>query len=165
MLLSARRVGPTGRAIGLDMTDDMLTLARGHAERAGVANAEFLRGRIEDVPLPDASVDVVISNCVIALTSDKPAVFAEIARVLRPGGRLGITDVIAENSLTDAERAADADVECLATALTADEYRSLLCAAGLSGVEVRQTHDVGHKLTSAIVRAVKPMSETREAAH
>jgi L-amino acid N-acyltransferase YncA/2-polyprenyl-3-methyl-5-hydroxy-6-metoxy-1,4-benzoquinol methylase len=156
VLLSARRVGPTGRAIGLDMTDEMLTLARGHATQAGVTNAEFVRGHIENIPLPDTSVDVVISNCVIALSADKPAVFAEIARVLRAGGRLGISDLIAEDTLTDAERAAGADVECLATALTADDYRALLRDAGLTDVEVQATHDVGHKLSAAIIRAVKP---------
>jgi SAM-dependent methyltransferase len=156
VLLSARRVGPTGRAIGLDMTDEMLTLARTHAARAGVANAEFVRGRIEDIPLPDASVDVVISNCVITLSEDKPAVFAEIARVLRPGGRLGITDLIADDTLTEAERAAGAEVECLATALTARDYRALLHDAGLRRVEVRTTHEAGDKLHSAIIRAAKP---------
>ncbi len=151
VLLSARRVGPGGRAIGLDMTDDMLTLARRHAERAGVTNAEFVKGTIEQIPLPDASVDVVISNCVIALSSDKPAVFGEIARVLRPGGRLGITDI-----LTDAERAARAgSVECLGGALTAESYRKLLRDAGLSGVEVQLTHQTGDKLYSAIIRATK----------
>jgi len=156
VLLSARRVGPDGRAIGLDMTDDMLTLARRHAEQAGVTNAEFLKGAIEQIPLPDASVDVVISNCVIALSSDKPAVFGEIARVLRPGGRLGVADILADDSLTDAERAARAgEVECLGGALTADLYRKLLQDAGLSGVDIRRTHEAGHKLHSAIIRATK----------
>ncbi|WP_244180254.1 GNAT family N-acetyltransferase [Amycolatopsis pretoriensis] len=158
VLLSARRVGPGGRAIGLDMTDDMLTLARRNAEQAGVTNAEFLKGTIEQIPLPDASVDVVISNCVIALSSDKPAVFGEIARVLRPGGRLGITDILADDSLTDAERAARAGaVECLGGALTADRYRTLLHDAGLSGVDVQLTHETGDKLHSAIIRATKPV--------
>ena len=157
VLLSARRVGPTGRAIGLDMTDDMLVLARRHAEWAGVPNAEFVKGTIEDVPLPDASADVVISNCVIALSPDKPAVFAEIARVLRPGGRLGITDILADDTLTDAERAARAGaVECLGGALTAGRYRELLCAAGFIGVDVRVTHEVGDRLHSAIIRATRP---------
>jgi arsenite methyltransferase len=157
VLLSARRVGPAGRAIGLDMTDDMLTLARRHAERAGVSNAEFVRGTIERIPLPDASVDVVISNCVIALSPDKPAVFAEIARVLRPGGRLGITDILAGDTLTDAERAARTGaVECLGGALTADRYRALLRDAGFVGVDVRLTHEVGDKLHSAIIRAATP---------
>ncbi|HEV7650417.1 MAG TPA: GNAT family N-acetyltransferase [Actinophytocola sp.] len=156
VLLSARRVGPAGRAIGLDMTDDMLTLARGHAAEAGVTNAEFHKGQMEDIPLPDASVDVVISNCVIALSTDTPAVFAEIARVLRPGGRLGITDLIAHDTLTDAERTAGTDIECLATARTAHDYRSLLHEAGLLRVEVRATHEAGDKLHSAIIRATKP---------
>jgi L-amino acid N-acyltransferase YncA/2-polyprenyl-3-methyl-5-hydroxy-6-metoxy-1,4-benzoquinol methylase len=158
VLLSARRVGPSGRAIGLDMTDDMLTLARRHAEQAGVTNAEFLKGTIERIPLPDASVDVVISNCVIALSPDKPAVFGEIARVLRPGGRLGITDILADDTLTDAERAARAGaVECLGGALTADRYRALLQGAGLSGVDIQLTHETGDKLHSAIIRARKPV--------
>lgn len=155
VLLSARRVGPAGRAIGLDVTDDMLTLARRHAERAGVTNAEFVHGTIERIPLPDASVDVVISNCVIALSPDKPAVFAEIARVLRPGGRLGITDILAADTLTEAERAAGTD-ECLGSALTVERYRALLRDAGLAGVDVRFTHEVGAKLHSAIIRAVRP---------
>ncbi|MFD9891310.1 arsenite methyltransferase [Amycolatopsis sp. NPDC059027] len=154
VLLSARRVGPTGRAIGLDMTDEMLTLARRHAAEAGIANVEFRKGAIENIPLPDHSVDVVISNCVIALSADKPAVFAEIARVLRPGGRLGITDIIADDTLTDTERARRADaVECLAGALTATGYRTLLRAAGLVGIDIRVTHAVGDKLHSAIIRA------------
>ncbi len=158
VLLSARRVGPEGRAIGLDMTDEMLTLARRHAEQAGVINAEFRKGTIERIPLPDASVDVVISNCVIALSPDKPAVFGEIARVLRPGGRLGITDILADDSLTDAERAARAGaVECLGGALTADRYRELLRDAGLGGVDVRLTHETGDKLHSAIIRATRPV--------
>jgi L-amino acid N-acyltransferase YncA/2-polyprenyl-3-methyl-5-hydroxy-6-metoxy-1,4-benzoquinol methylase len=156
VLLSARRVGPTGKAVGLDMTDEMLSLARNHADRAGVTNVEFLRGHIENIPLPDASVDVVISNCVIALSTNQAAVFAEIARVLRPGGRVGITDLIADDTLTDAERAAGTDIECLVTALTAGTYRSLLRDAGLTGIEVQPTHDAGHKLASAIIRAVKP---------
>ncbi|MEV6879433.1 methyltransferase domain-containing protein [Amycolatopsis sp. NPDC051128] len=154
VLLSARRVGPAGRAIGLDMTDEMLALARRHVEQAGVANAEFVKGAIERIPLPDASVDVVVSNCVIALSSDKRAVFAEIARVLCPGGRLGITDILADETLTDAERADRAGaVECLGGALTAGGYRDLLREAGFVGVDVRLTHEVGDKLHSAIIRA------------
>ncbi|MET9265776.1 methyltransferase domain-containing protein [Amycolatopsis sp. NPDC004079] len=155
VLLSARRVGPEGRAIGLDMTDDMLALARRHAAQAGLENVEFVKGTIEAIPLPDNAVDVVISNCVIALSPDKPAVFAGIARVLRPGGRLGVTDLLAEETLTDAERAA-ADEECLGGALTAEDYRALLHSAGLVNVDVRRTHEVGNKLYSAILRADKP---------
>ncbi|MEV6638647.1 GNAT family N-acetyltransferase [Amycolatopsis sp. NPDC051371] len=158
VLLSARRVGPGGRAIGLDMTDDMLTLARRYAEQAGVGNVEFVKGTIERIPLPDATVDVVISNCVIALSPDKPAVFGEIARVLRPGGRLGVTDILADDSLTDAERATRAGaVECLGGALTAERYRALLGNAGLGGIDVQLTHEVGDKLHSAIIRATKPV--------
>ena len=118
-----------------------------------MTNAEFVKGTIEQIPLPDASVDVVISNCVIALSPDKPAVFAEIARVLRPGGRLGVTDILADDTLTDAERAARTGVECLGGALTADRYRDLLRKAGFVGVDVRLTHEVGDKLHSAIIRA------------
>ncbi|WP_410622913.1 GNAT family N-acetyltransferase [Amycolatopsis sp. cmx-8-4] len=158
VLLSARRVGPTGRVIGLDMTDEMLTLARRHAAEAGVTNAEFAKGTIERIPLPDASVDVVISNCVIALSPDKPAVFAEIARVLRPGGRVGVTDIVAGDTLTDTERAARTGaVECVGGALTAGRYRALLREAGLFGIDVRLTHEVGDRLHSAIIRAAKPV--------
>jgi SAM-dependent methyltransferase len=139
------------------MTEEMLALARDHAAEAGVSNAEFLAGRIEDIPLPDASVDVVISNCVIALSTDKTAVFTEIARVLRPGGRLGITDILADDTLTDTERAQRAsNVECLATALTAEQYQCLLQDAGLRAIAVHQTHAVGDKLHSMIIRASKP---------
>jgi L-amino acid N-acyltransferase YncA/precorrin-6B methylase 2 len=157
VLLSARRVGPAGRAIGLDMTEEMLALARDHAAQAGVTNVEFLPGRIENIPLPDGSVDVVISNCVIALSADKSAVFGEIARVLRPGGRIGITDVLAEDTLTDAERAKRAGkVECLAGALTQSDYRRLLAAAGFGGIEIRPTHPTEDQLFSAIIRATTP---------
>jgi SAM-dependent methyltransferase len=157
VLLSARRVGPTGRAYGLDMTDEMLDLARRNAAEAGASNVEFLRGRIEEIPLPDASVDVVISNCVVNLSVDKPAVMREIARVLRPGGRVGITDVVAEDHLTPADRAERGDhAGCIAGALSFAEYRSGLAAAGLVDVEVVPTHGVGDGLHSAIVRARRP---------
>ncbi|HEX3785309.1 MAG TPA: GNAT family N-acetyltransferase [Pseudonocardiaceae bacterium] len=158
VLASARRVGPTGRAIGLDMTENMLTLSRRHAAEQQVTNAEFLPGTIEDIPLPDNAVDVVISNCVITLSADKPRVFAEIARVLRPGGRVGISDILADFSLTDAERAAGADrVECLTSSLTTDQYAAALTTAGLTGIELRRTHQVADKLHAAIVRATKPL--------
>src|SRR5438034_9477256 len=143
VLLSARRVGPTGRAYGLDMTDEMLELARRNAVEAGATNVEFLRGHIEEIPLPDASVDVVISNCVINLSSDKGQVLREVARVLRPGGRLTVSDVVADEDMDEATRQ---DMEqwtgCVAGALTQDEYRHLLGAAGLSDVEVEVTHRV-----------------------
>jgi SAM-dependent methyltransferase len=159
VLLSARRVGPTGKAIGLDMTDEMLTLARDHAAQAGATNVEFLAGQIEHIPLPDGSVDVVISNCVITLSADKAAVFAEIARVLRPGGRIGITDILAEDTLTDADRAQRAGkVECLAGAVTQTGYWSLLATAGFTGIEISPTHPAGDQLFSAIIRATKPVS-------
>jgi len=157
VLISARRVGPSGKAIGLDMTDEMLELASANAASAGVANVEFLKGYIEDIPLPDASVDVVISNCVINLAADKRAVIAEVARVLRPGGRLAVSDVIADPDMDDATRA---DMErwtgCIAGALSEQEFRSVLAAAGLTEIEVRPTHRVHEHAEAAIVRARKP---------
>jgi L-amino acid N-acyltransferase YncA/ubiquinone/menaquinone biosynthesis C-methylase UbiE len=157
VLVSARRVGPQGRAIGLDATEEMLELARRNAEKAGVTNAEFLHGCIEEIPLPHASVDSVISNCVITLSADKARVFREIARVLRPGGRLGVSDVLADDTLTDAERAAGADrIECLSSSLTAAVYERMLRVAGLVDVEIRRTHAVGEKLYAALIRAAKP---------
>jgi arsenite methyltransferase len=157
VLLSARRVGPAGRAYGLDMTDEMLDLARRNAREAGATNVEFLRGRIEDIPLPGESVDVVISNCVVNLSTDKPAVLAEIARVLKPGGRVGISDVVAEDHLTPADRAArGSHVGCIAGALTFAEYSRGLEAAGLTDVSVTPTHEVTDGMHGAIVRATKP---------
>ena len=157
VLLSARRVGATGRAYGLDMTDEMLDLARRNAAEAGASNVTFLKGRIEDIPLPAGSVDVVISNCVINLSTDKPAVFAETFRVLRPGGRLGVTDVVAEDRLTPAERAERGDwAGCVAGALTIGEYRAGLVAAGFTGVEITLTHQVADGMHSAIIRATRP---------
>ncbi|WP_331772510.1 methyltransferase domain-containing protein (plasmid) [Embleya sp. NBC_00888] len=156
VLLSAKRVGPGGQAIGLDMTDEMLHLARRHAAEAGAANAEFVKGRIEDIPLSDATVDVVISNCVITLSTDKPRVFCEIARVLRPGGRLGISDLIADTD-TDTTRTLDVDpTGCGATAVTADEYKGQLAAAGLVDITITPTHQAGPGLTAVIVRARRP---------
>jgi arsenite methyltransferase len=157
VLISARRLGPTGKAIGLDMTDEMLDLARTNASEAGIANAEFIKGYIEDIPLPNASVDVVISNCVINLAADKRVVLAEAARVLRPGGRFAISDVIADPDMDDATRA---DMQqwtgCVAGALTETDFRDALSAAGLLEIEIRPTHRVHEHATSAIVRAVKP---------
>jgi SAM-dependent methyltransferase len=158
VILSARRVGESGRAFGLDMTDEMLALARGNAEEAGVRNAIFLKGEIERVPLPAESVDVVISNCVVNLSTDKAAVLAEVARVLRPGGRLGISDIVAEDRLSPQERAARGSyVGCIAGALSRSEYEAGLEAAGLEQVDVRFTHEVADGLHGAIVRAVKPV--------
>jgi SAM-dependent methyltransferase len=157
VLLSARRVGPAGRVYGLDMTDEMLELARRNAAEAGARNVEFRKGQIERIPLPDASVDVVISNCVVNLSTDKPAVFAQMFRVLRPGGRVGITDVVADDSLTPAQRAERGDwVGCVAGALSRSEYRDGLEAAGFTGVEVTFTHRVADGIHSAIVRATRP---------
>lgn len=160
VLLSARRVGPTGKAYGVDMTEEMLTLARANAARAGVSNVEFLRGHIEAIPLPANSIDVVISNCVINLSVDKPAVFAEMARVLTPGGRIGIADVVAADELTPEQRAERGDyVGCIAGALSFAEYRKHLGAAGFTEVELTTTHEVADGMHSAIIKAVKPAEE------
>ena len=157
VLLSAKRVGPTGRAIGLDMTDEMLALAQRNAAEAGATNVEFVRGTIESIPLPAESVDVVISNCVINLAADKPAVFREIARVLRPGGRMGITDIVAEDRLTETERAERGSYTgCIAGALSFSEFRAGLEAVGLTDVSLTPTHDVADGMVSAIVKATKP---------
>jgi SAM-dependent methyltransferase len=157
VLLSARRVGPSGFAYGVDMTDEMLTLARANAARAGAANVEFLKGQIEALPLPDQAVDVVISNCVINLSTDKPAVLAEMFRVLVPGGRLGITDVVAEDHLTPAGRAAAGSyVGCIAGALSRSEYLDGLVTAGFADASVTFTHQAAPGMHSAIIRAVKP---------
>jgi len=157
VLISARRVGAGGRAIGLDMTDEMLDLARDNARRAGVLNAEFVKGQIEDIPLPDSSVDVVISNCVINLAGDKARVLAEAARVLRPGGRFAVSDVIAEPDMDAATRADMAQwTGCIAGALTRREFEDALAAAGLVDVEIRETHRVHDQAAAAIIRATKP---------
>jgi arsenite methyltransferase len=162
VLISARRVGATGRAIGLDMTDEMLALARANAAEAGVGNVEFVKGYIEDIPLPDDSVDVVISNCVINLAGDKPKVIAEAARVLRPGGRFAVSDVIADKDMDEATRAdMAAYTGCVAGALTDAEFRSALTAAGLADIEIRETHRVHDRAASAIVRARKPETDRR----
>lgn len=143
VLLSARRVGPTGTAYGLDMTEEMLALAQHNKAEAGITNAHFLRGQIENVPLPAASVDVVISNCVINLSTDKARVLAEIARVLRPGGRVGVSAVVAEHRLSSDERAERGNwVGCIAGALSVSEYIAGLEAAGLEDVEVELTHEI-----------------------
>jgi arsenite methyltransferase len=157
VLLSARRVGPSGFAYGVDMTDEMLQLARANAARAGAGNVKFLKGEIEAVPLPDASVDVVISNCVINLSTDKPAVLAEMYRVLVPGGRIGISDIVAEDHVTPADRAAAGSyVGCIAGALSRAEYLDGLAAAGFTGASVTFTHQAAPGMHSAIIRAAKP---------
>jgi arsenite methyltransferase len=154
VLLSARRVGPGGKAYGLDMTDEMLELARQNQREAGVENAEFLKGTIEQIPLPDSSIDVVISNCVINLSGDKPAVFREAARVLLPGGRFAVSDVVADPDMDAETRASMAAwTGCVGGALTRDEFTAQLEAAGFTDVEIRETHRVHEHAGSAIVRA------------
>jgi arsenite methyltransferase len=156
MILSARRVGPTGHAYGLDMTEEMLDLARRNAVEAKIANVTFLQGLIEEIPLPDASVDVVISNCVINLSTDKPSVLREIGRVLRPGGRIGISDVVAEDRLEPEQRAERGSyVGCIAGALSTSEYTDGLRAAGFDDITVEFTHEVADGMHGAIVKAVK----------
>ena len=158
VLLSAKRVGPTGRAFGVDMTDEMLALAQRNAAEAGATNVEFLKGHIESLPLPAESVDVVISNCVVNLAADKAAVFREIARVLRPGGRIGITDIVAEDHLTADQRAERGSYAgCIAGALSVSEFRSGLEAVGLTDVSITPSHDVADGMISAIVKATKPV--------
>ncbi len=159
VLISARRVGPTGRAIGIDMTDEMLDLARTNAAAAGLENVEFIKGYLEQLPLPNSSVDVVISNCVINLAADKTLVIAEAARVLRPGGRFAVSDVIADADLDDTTRAdVAAWTGCIAGALTEYEFRAALANAGLDEVEIRTTHAVHEHAVAAIVRARKPFT-------
>ena len=159
VLISARRVGTSGTAIGLDMTDEMLELARANAAEAGVANAEFVKGYMEDIPLPDETVDVVISNCVINLAADKRKVLAEAARVLRPHGRFAISDVIAD---PDMDKATREDMQqwtgCVAGALTHEQFEEALAHAGLADIEIRETHRVHEHASSAIVRARKPQT-------
>jgi arsenite methyltransferase len=156
VLISAARVAPGGKAIGLDMTDEMLVLARANALRAGVGNVEFVKGHIEDIPLPDGNVDVVISNCVINLSIDKQRVLNEAARVLRPGGRFAVSDVIADGNMDDATRADMAQwTGCIAGALTREEFTRALAGAGLVDVQIRQTHRVHEHAAAAIIRARK----------
>jgi SAM-dependent methyltransferase len=181
VLLSARRVGPTGRAYGLDMTDEMLALARENQRKAGVANAEFLKGEIEAIPLPDRSVDVVISNCVINLSADKDRVLAEAFRVLKPGGRFAVSDVVVRGDVpTPIRRSVELWIGCVAGALEESEYRARLAKAGFEAVEVEPTRiyrtedarefldregidadaiapAVDGKFMSAFVRARKPL--------
>jgi SAM-dependent methyltransferase len=156
VILSAKRVGPTGTAYGVDMTDEMLALAQQNARDAGVSNVHFLKGMIEQIPLPASSVDVVISNCVINLSTDKPGVLTEIQRVLRPGGRIGISDVVAEDRLLASERAERGSfVGCIAGALSKAEYEAGLEAAGFEQISVEFTHEVADGMHAAIVKAVK----------
>jgi len=156
VLLSAKRVGPTGFVYGLDMTDEMLALAHKHQREAGATNVEFLKGYMEDIPLGDSTVDVVISNCVINLSADKPKVFAEIHRTLRDGGRIGISDILADNHLTETERLERGTwVGCIAGALSFDEYERGLREVGFTDIEVVPTHEVADAMHSAIIRATK----------
>jgi arsenite methyltransferase len=159
VLLSAKRVGPSGTAYGLDMTDEMLELARKNSEEAGITNVRWLKGFLEDIPLPDESVDVVISNCVINLSPDKAKVLYEASRVLKPGGRFAVTDVIADGDMADEVRHDMSQwAGCIAGALTRDEYEGLLKAAGLTGVEIHETHRVHAHAGSAIIRARKSVA-------
>jgi arsenite methyltransferase len=160
ILLSGKRVGPTGRVFGLDMTDEMLALAQRNIAQAGATNVELLRGHIEDIPLPANSIDVVISNCVINLAGDKPSVFREVARVLRPGGRIGITDIVADDWLTPAQRAERGSyVGCIAGALSFSEYEQGLGAAGLASISITPTHSVTDGMHSAIIKAALPQED------
>jgi SAM-dependent methyltransferase len=160
VLLSARRVGPTGFAYGIDMTDEMLALAEANKAKAGVGNVQFLKGTIEHVPLPDSTVDVVISNCVINLSTDKPAVLAEMFRVLAPGGRIGISDVVAEDHLSRADRAERGSyVGCIAGALSRGEYLDGLADAGFAEAEVTYTHEAVPGMHAALIRATKPTAQ------
>lgn len=157
VLLSARRVGPTGKAYGLDMTEEMLALALSNQRKSGATNAEFLKGTIEAIPLPAHTIDVVISNCVINLSTDKPSVFAEMYRVLTPGGRIGITDVVADNDLTPPQRAERGNhVGCIAGALSFTEYEQALTTAGFTDITLTPTHAVADGMHSVIIRAVRP---------
>jgi SAM-dependent methyltransferase len=162
VLLSARRVAPGGMAYGLDASADMLALARANAAAAGVTNARFLHGHIEDIPLPGGHVDVVISNCVINLSTNKPRVLTEAFRVLRPGGRLGVSDVIADEG-TDPAQLSDAEqrVGCLNGALTQRQYSGLLLAAGFTDINITSTHEAEPGLHSAIIQAAKPAAAHR----
>ncbi|MFE9927979.1 arsenite methyltransferase [Streptomyces sp. NPDC005533] len=161
VLLSARRVGPTGKAYGLDMTEEMLALALANAAKVGATNVEFLKGVIEAIPLPAATIDVVISNCVINLSTDKRAVFAEAFRVLKAGGRIGVSDVVADDTLTPEQRAERGDyVGCIAGALSFTEYRRGLEEAGFTDIQITPTHAVADGMHSAIVRATKPPAPT-----
>jgi arsenite methyltransferase len=157
VLLSARRVGATGKVYGLDMTEQMLDLARRNAGQTGVTNVEFLKGRIEAIPLPANTIDVVISNCVINLSTDKTAVFAEAYRVLKPGGRIGVTDIVAEDHLSPANRAArGAYAGCIAGALSIREYHTGLAAAGFIDIDITPTHQVADGMHSTIIKAIRP---------
>jgi arsenite methyltransferase len=159
VLISARRVAPSGKAIGLDMTDEMLELARNNAREAGVENVEFVKGYLEDMPLADASVDVIISNCVINLSGDKPKTIAEAARVLRPGGRFAVSDVVTDPELDEATRTDIAAwTGCIAGALTETEFRATLESAGFEDIEITRTHQVHEHAAAAIIRARKPVS-------
>jgi SAM-dependent methyltransferase len=160
VLLSARRVFPGGKAYGLDGSPDMIALARDNAAQAGVTNAEFVHGHIEDIPLPDGAVDVIISNCVINLSADKPRVLAEAFRVLRPGGRLGISDVTAGEGTDPSQRAgAEQRAGCLNGTLTPCQYTALLQAAGFTAISITPTHEAGPGLHSAIIQAAKPAEQ------
>ncbi|HZT44756.1 MAG TPA: methyltransferase domain-containing protein [Gaiellaceae bacterium] len=165
VILSGQRVGSTGTVFGLDMTEEMLALARRNAAERGATNVHFLKGEIEDIPLPAESVDVVISNCVINLSTDKPAVFRELARVVKPGGRIGISDVVAEDGLSVADRAERGSyVGCIAGALSRSEYEEGLAAVGFENVSVEFTYEAADGMYGAIVKAVKPAASESQPA-
>jgi arsenite methyltransferase len=160
VLLSAKRVGPTGKVYGLDMTEEMLALALENRAAAGATNVEFLKGYIEDIPLPASTVDVVISNCVINLSTDKDRVFNEMFRVLRPGGRVGVADIVADNDLTPAQRAERGSyVGCIAGALSFQEYEAGLRSVGFVDIEITSTHESTPGIHSAIVKATRPSGD------
>lgn len=161
VLLSAQRVGPDGFVYGIDMTDEMLELAHKHQEEAGATNVKFLKGLIEDIPLEEATVDVVISNCVINLSADKPAVLSEMFRILRPGGRIGIADVVSDDNLSEAERLERGSwIGCIAGALSFSEYRDGLERVGFTNVSIEPTHSVADGMHSVIIKADKTLLTT-----
>lgn len=158
VLLSAKRVGPTGKVYGLDMTEEMLALAIKNRDEAGATNVEFLKGYIEQVPLPANTVDVIISNCVVNLSTDKPQTFAEMYRVLRPGGRLGVSDIVADNDVTPEQRVVlGASVGCIAGTLSFEEFEAGLRAAGFDDVSIVPTSQYLPGMHAAIVKASKPL--------
>lgn len=158
VLLAADRVGPSGKVYGLDMTEEMLSLARENQKKAGVTNVEFLKGNIEQIPLPDSTVDVIISNCAINLSTDKRQVFREAFRVLKPGGEFAVSDIVREGSVPrEAQEAVEQQIGCIAGTLAQDQYRSGLAAVGFASIEIQPAREHGAGLISALIRAQKPL--------